>query len=99
MAKTKKIEDAIQWFQRCEVILVNGMGSTGEDDAENVVSTPQVAATENQESLFYGPDVSPLVQKKGMWIIFIGEVLLESAKLTFHFRQSQAFDKNDRSIG
>jgi hypothetical protein len=65
-AKTKKIEDAAMWFERCEAVLTDAVDMPCESDVEDVISTPRVPIPEDKTSPVYGPDVSPLVQKKGM---------------------------------
>lgn len=70
-AKTKKIEDAAMWFERCEAALMSAVDLPNESDVEDVVSTPRVPLSEDKGSPFYDPDNSPLVQKKGMQTIFV----------------------------
>lgn len=70
-AKPKNIEDAAVWFERCEAVLTNTVDLPGGSDAEDVVSTPRAPISEDQGSPFYGPDISPLVQKKGMRTNFV----------------------------
>lgn len=69
-AKTKKIDDAARWFERCEIVLTNAIESPSDSGIEDVVSTPRVPLSETG-SPFYGPDNSPLVQKKGTSVALV----------------------------
>ncbi|KAE8555675.1 hypothetical protein EYB25_000373 [Talaromyces marneffei] len=63
-AKTKKMEDAAMWFEMCAAALMDVVNLPSEIDIKDVVSTPRTPVLEDEMSLVYDYDGSPLVQKK-----------------------------------
>ncbi|EEA28707.1 conserved hypothetical protein [Talaromyces marneffei ATCC 18224] len=58
------MEDAAMWFEMCAAALMDVVNLPSEIDIKDVVSTPRTPVLEDEMSLVYDYDGSPLVQKK-----------------------------------
>lgn len=77
-AKTKKMEDAAMWFEMCAAALMDVVNLPSEIDIKDVVSTPRTPVLEDEMSLVYDYDGSPLVQKR-VFELSLTNIFLQSS--------------------